>query len=242
MPRKPRSQSGSGVHHTYIRGVNRQCIFDADEDFDRFLRHARNAAQHSRVTILAYCLMSNHAHMIVEQGHEPLGIFFQRLGATYANWFNRKYDRVGHLWQDRFGSRPVEDSNDLINVIRYVHANPVAEGLCTSSAQYPWSSARGDSQVAHTPRTMELTGVAEWSELATAPILAPPLPGESPRRTLSDQSVRDLITAITGTANMSAFQRLDQSTQNTAITRARAAGASTRQLARITGLTRGRFI
>ena len=173
MPRKSRNQSESGVYHTYIRGVNRQRIFESSEDFNRFLECARSAARRSQVNVLAYCLMSNHAHLIVEQGQESLGNFFRRLGATYAGWFNHKYDRVGHLWQDRYGSRPVETSDDLINVIRYVHANPVAEGVCPSAAEYLWSSASGKNLLVDTRRATKLAGVTEWSELLGSPMSSP---------------------------------------------------------------------
>jgi len=125
-----------------LRGVNRQRIFKESADYERFLLHLSQVKRSSDFKLFAYCLMSNHVHLLLRENEVPLSHIFKRLGARYAFWFNRKYDRCGHLFQDRFRSEPVESDAYLITVLAYIYQNPVKAGLCANPKSYRWSSRR----------------------------------------------------------------------------------------------------
>jgi len=109
MPRRSRRKSHSGIYHAMVRGIDRQLIFRDPADFLKYLRVLEECKRVSSFEIYAYCLMPNHVHLLIREGSEDLGKAFQRIGSRYAYWFNKKYERCGHLFQDRFKSEPVED-------------------------------------------------------------------------------------------------------------------------------------
>ncbi len=97
-------------------------------------------------------------HLVLRTGDEPIGTVVKRLGVRYAGWFNRKYGRVGHLFQDRFASVPVEDDAYFLTLLRYVWNNPVEAGLATRADEYRWSSRRllgEESDLARPERALE---------------------------------------------------------------------------------------
>ncbi len=142
MTRQPRRPSETGVHHVMLRGVNRDVIFLEDEDFEHFLRALHDTKTASGSAVLAYCLMTNHVHLVLHTEREPIGAVMKRLGVRYASWFNRKYGRVGHVFQDRFASKPVEDDAYLTAVLPYIWNNPVVAGIVGRPEEYQWSSRR----------------------------------------------------------------------------------------------------
>lgn len=142
MTRQPRRPSETGVHHVMLRGVNRDVIFLEDEDFEHFLRALQDTKTVSGLAVLAYCLMTNHVHLVLHTEREPIGVVMKRLGVRYASWFNRKYGRVGHVFQDRFVSKPIEDDAYLSAVLPYIWNNPVVAGMVSRPEDYRWSSRR----------------------------------------------------------------------------------------------------
>lgn len=143
MPRTARAPSASGIYHAMARGVNRQRIFTCDGDKERYLDCLWTSSEARDVSVHAYCLMENHVHLLIRQdGEFPIGEFFRSLGTRYAGWFNVTYGRVGHLFQGRFKSKPVETDGYLIAVVRYIHLNPVQAAMCSSPADYRFSSYR----------------------------------------------------------------------------------------------------
>ena len=102
MPRKARIESKSGIYHIMLRGINRQQIFEDDEDFEKFLWVLKDVKQLSRFKLYGYCLMGNHIHLLLKPENEPLELIFRRIGSKYVYWYNLKYQRTGHLFQDRF--------------------------------------------------------------------------------------------------------------------------------------------
>lgn len=140
MPRKAREQSKSGIYHIIMRGINRQTIFEDEEDRTQFLQALRKYKDKSGYKVYAYCIMGNHVHLLLAIGTEPLEQVMRRLCGRYVYWYNRKYQRIGNLFQDRFKSEPVQDEKYVQIVQRYIHQNPVKAGLVNKVEEYKWSS------------------------------------------------------------------------------------------------------
>ena len=120
MARIARKHSDTGVYHAILRGVNKQQIFECTEDYQRFLNILRaqtlqeqdEAGHRSKphcVIYDAYCQMGNHVHLLVKESGEPLSETIKRISSSYVYYYNHKYGRIGHLFQERFKSQPVCD-------------------------------------------------------------------------------------------------------------------------------------
>lgn len=139
MPRQRRQLSATGVYHIMIRGVDRQAIFRQESDNVFFLKIMSQIAEETDCVILAWCLMKNHVHLMARFDQTTPAIFMKRLGIKYAQYFNWKYERVGHLLQDRFKSEVIEDDAYLLTCFRYILQNPVKAGICDLPEEYRWS-------------------------------------------------------------------------------------------------------
>jgi REP element-mobilizing transposase RayT len=140
MPRMRRQKSSTGIYHIILRGINRQIIFQDNEDKEKFIEVLKKYKEVSKYEVYAFCIMDNHAHILIREGKEPLAKVMKRIGVSYVYWYNWKYERNGHLFQDRYKSEPVEDDKYLLTVIRYIHQNPLKAGIVDSIDQYQWSS------------------------------------------------------------------------------------------------------
>lgn len=140
MPRKGRQQSDSGLYHVILRGNNRINIFLDDQDRNRFLSALLRAKGSGSFKLFAYCLMDNHVHLLISENTDSLSICMKKICVRYVAYFNKKYERVGHLFQDRYRSEPVERDDYLLVLLSYVHNNPVRAGLVYDPALYRWSS------------------------------------------------------------------------------------------------------
>ena len=140
MPRAARVKSKTGIYHIILRGINRQIIFEDEEDSLKFLQTLSEYKEKSEYEVYAYCLMGNHVHILIKEGKEELGTAMRRIGASYVYWYNWKYERNGHLFQDRYKSEAVEDDKYLLTVLRYIHQNPLKAGLVKDIKEYKWSS------------------------------------------------------------------------------------------------------
>ncbi len=139
MPRVAREISYSGLYHVMIRGVNKEVIFKDDRDRNNFLHLLKYYKNKLNCDIHAYCLMDNHVHILIEDKNNKLGELMRNINCVYAGEFNKKYKRVGHLFQERFKSENVENDYYLLRLIRYIHRNPEKAGICKTE-DYRWSS------------------------------------------------------------------------------------------------------
>ena len=152
MPRRARIKNPYSIYHIIIRGVNRQSIFNEEKDYKKFLEIIESLKEKMNFELYAYCLMSNHVHLLIRENQDPISSFMQRLSGKYAIWFNKKYDRVGYLFQNRFRSEPIESERYFFTALRYIHMNPVKAGICIRPEEYPYSSYGNyfkDSIIAH---------------------------------------------------------------------------------------------
>lgn len=135
--RVPRKKSNTNVYHVIIRGINRQDIFLDNQDFRKFLKELKRTKETYQYQLYAYVLMPNHAHFVIHDVHENLSTIIQSLNVSYSYYFNQKYERVGHLFENRFKSKNIEEESYLKNVVRYIHKNPENAGIIK---YYPWVS------------------------------------------------------------------------------------------------------
>ncbi|MCF6207108.1 MAG: transposase [Sulfurovum sp.] len=140
MPRKPRIEI-PGYYHIINRGVERRTVYGEDEDFTYFLELLCTQAKNYNVTVHNYCLMSNHYHLLIQTHEENLSKFMRQVNANYAIYFNKKYGRVGHLWQGRYRSWYVTDEAYLYTLMLYIEQNPLKANMVQSVDGYPYNSA-----------------------------------------------------------------------------------------------------
>lgn len=169
MPRSARMVSVTGVYHAMIRGINRQDIFLDREDRVMFLEKFSAVKERSECSVYAYCLMSNHVHLLIAERTETVGQIIKRLGSSYVYWYNKKYGRVGHLFQGRFHSEAVESEAYLLAALRYIHQNPVNAGMAQGCESYPWSSYHdymrsGKSTTTLTDTELALEIIGGWPQ------------------------------------------------------------------------------
>ena len=112
------------------RGNNKQIIFKDEEDRYKYLSCITDALKKHKVKVICYCLMSNHTHLVIYDKDNQLSLFMLVLNSKYAAYFNKKYDRVGYLFQDRFRSECINDESQLLAAYRYVLNNPYKVGIC----------------------------------------------------------------------------------------------------------------
>ena len=240
MPRQARKKSESGIYHIMLRGINRQQIFEDEEDYVRFLETLQKYKAQCEYELYAYCLMGNHIHLLMKEGKEDLTQIFKRIGGSYVYWYNWKYHRCGHLFQDRFKSEPVETDEYFLTVLRYIHQNPVKAMLCHSAEEYSYSSMR---------EYLSGTGLVD-TEFALSMISKEQLVdfhreenadqcldiSENDRMT--DEEARILMRKISKCDNTTDFQLLDKQSRSLHIQKLHEKGVSIRQISRLTGVSK----
>ena len=240
MPRQARKKSESGIYHIMLRGINRQTIFEDNEDRQRFLSTLLHYKQQCGYQVYAYCLMDNHIHILLKEGKEDLSLVWKRIAGSYVYWYNLKYNRCGHLFQDRYKSEPVETDEYFLTVLRYIHQNPVKAKLCTEAEQYVYSSMReylGNSALTDTGFALSMITldqfIAHHREENDDQCL-----DISDSLRLTDADATALLLKITHCENAIAFQQLDDDVKKQYIRRLHEQGISIRQLSRLTGASK----
>ena len=141
MSRTARLLLENVCYHIITRGNQRQSVFTKDEDFMRYLDILKRCKKRFKVCLYAYCLMSNHVHLILEANpSETLSKTMQSINQSYTRYFNHAYKKSGHLWQGRFQSLIINKDRYLFDCINYIESNPVRAKIVTSPLVYQWSS------------------------------------------------------------------------------------------------------
>lgn len=147
MPRRSRIILSGVPAHIVQRGNNRQPCFFQDQDRSFFLFHFGRWLQPSRCALHAYCLMTNHIHLLLTSELEDgCARLMKHVGQLHAQYVNRNYERVGTLWQGRFRSCVVQSEDYVLACYRYIESNPVRAGLARHPRDYPWSSYRANAE------------------------------------------------------------------------------------------------
>src|SRR5215204_4314827 len=169
MARPPRFQAPGAMYHITSRGAEGRTVFLDGLDRGVFLEMLASVVQDLAWLCPAYCLMTNHFHLVVQTPNADLAAGMHHLNSTYANYFNRRHAHVGHLFQSRYSAVVVETEPQLLETCRYVVLNPVRAGFLRRPGVYPWSSYRATAGYVPPP-----------SFLAVAWVLSQF--GENPRR------------------------------------------------------------
>ena len=143
MPRTARVVLPSYPHHVVQRGHNRQVVFAANGDYERYLATLSEFKERFGVKVYAWCLMTNHVHLLVEPSTATgLGMLMKRVSARQTRHRNHTEGRSGTLWEGRYKSSLVQTDAYLLACCRYIEVNPVRAGMVVAAQDYPWSSCR----------------------------------------------------------------------------------------------------
>ncbi len=142
MARKPRINFPGAVYHVILRGNAGQNIFFDDKDRCRFYLLMQEGLERYGHRVLAFCLLTNHAHLAIQIGNVPLSRIIQNLSFRYTRWVNRRQKRIGHLFQGRYKAILVDADAYLLELIAYIHLNPVRANMVEIPEAYSWSSHR----------------------------------------------------------------------------------------------------
>jgi putative transposase len=142
MPRGPRLDTPGALHHVMVRGIEGRPLFRGDADRRDFVDRLAKAVSATGLAVLAWALLPNHVHLLVRTGNRPLSAAMARLLTGYAGGFNRRHRRLGRLFQNRYKSILVEEEPYLLELVRYIHLNPLRANVVRDLAGldgYPWS-------------------------------------------------------------------------------------------------------
>ena len=224
-----------------LRGINRQNIFEEDEDRFCFMTLLKKYKEISDFRLHAFVLMPNHVHLLIEPAGEPLETVFKRISTTYAGWYNRKYGRTGHLFQDRFRSENVEDDLYFTTVLRYIIQNPMKAGLESRPGSYRWSSylayAKGQGAVTDTQYALGFFGSRdELVEYLSHGNDDDVMDEANFDRRLREDKAKEKMFRITQCSSVADFQLLDSSRQRGFAKKMYQEGLSLGQISRMTGM------
>ncbi|MEQ6377495.1 transposase [Bacillaceae bacterium S4-13-58] len=246
MPRGARKKSCNGVYHIIFRGVNRQVIFEGEEDKLRFLSTVVRYKKSCGFKLYAYCLMDNHVHLLLKESEESVSRIVQRICASYVLWYNNKYDRSGHLFQERFRSENVESIPYFLSVLRYIHQNPVKAGLSKDVFTCQWTSIHEyfhHSTIIDTSLALQLLSpdpekaISMFKEKMKVS-LEDQFLDDVPTPKLTDQEVLEELKCL-GVENKSNLQKMNKHQRDSIVLElTKLNGITTPQLTRTTGLSK----
>lgn len=231
MARQKRAIEESGWAHIILRGINRENLFYDDEDFERFRTTVERFQKEENFSLPIMCMMSNHVHFLLKDENNAYSQIMKKICVSFASYYNKKYDRVGPVFQDRFRSESVLDDRYYLAVIRYIFQNPSKAGICPANA-YPHTILNRDEL---------LTGFfGSESELMEF------LNTEQDERcmdydttvSLRDEEAAAVIQELTGQNNPQMMQGMEKCPRDALLRELKAKGISVRQLSRLTGLNR----
>ena len=223
-----------------FRGINRQQIFEEVEDNYKFLSILCDFKEICSYELFAYCLMGNHIHLLMRFNGEPIEQVIKRICGKFVYWYNTKYNRVGHLFQDRFKSEPIDDDTYFISCVRYIHQNPVKARI-GSLEGYPYSSyaeyvGKTDLQFADTQFLLSMITAEQLVKLCNEPCENTfiDISAKSSLK-ITDEQAQNVIYKISKCTNVAQFQALDFKTKIRYVSHFKEKGLGVRQISRLTG-------
>ena len=242
MSRTARKKSASGIYHVMLRGADRRILFGDDNDCRTFLDILGKIKEKSKFRLYACCLMGNHVHLLIREGEEPLQTIMKRLGVAYVSYYNQKYDLLGHLFQDRFRSEPVDTDAYFLDVLRYIWQNPVKAGLSKTAKEYRWLRCGGihDDEMMGSPEVYLHLKKYSFQTFLNSPCSKEHLDDPVYTR-LTDGTAAETVCRKSGCGSVQEIGGWTEDRQAPALRTARRAGISIRQLSRLTGISKARI-
>jgi len=243
MPRIARVKTDTKTYHAMIRGVNKQIIFEEADDYKVFTKLLGRYGKECLLNMFAFCLMNNHVHIVLQETSESIAAFFRKLNTSYAMYFNQKYGRCGHLFQDRFKSEPINSDAQLMQTIRYVHRNPVKAGICQSPEQYVFSSypeyIYKKASICDTKFIIDLFGSLEsFVDFSEEESSYECMENETGKRSfISDEEAKRIILDVTHEAPSLYFQKLNKYQRDEELAMLKNMNISAKQISRLTGIS-----
>ena len=239
MPRQARKKSGTGYLHIIVRGNNKQILFEDDEDHKYFIRKVGIFCREAGIRVNAFCMMENHVHLLVNDPQDQAGKMMHRLETAYSFYINGKYERVGHVFQGRFLSEPVENEAYLLTVFRYILNNPRKAGICPAE-KYRWSSYKAYFR----EKTALDLGFVK-AALPTGEIYKQFIGEENDDECLehysseeADARALETIRYCLGVTSGTKLQEMGKKDRDIALRKLKEKGLSIRQIERLTGISR----
>lgn len=243
MPRTSRRKSAFDIYHVMIRGINQVQLFYDDEDKRVFLNRLERYKKECEFSLYAWCLMGNHVHLLVRVDLDTLSTAMKKLQLSYSSYYDRKYDRTGYLFQDRFKSKPVDGDAYFLAILRYIHRNPLEAGgnvsEWTSYNEYMKSPSLTDTDFALSMLADEKSSsVKAFRELIHDSRDSDYVCSFESSRRLSDVEAKEIICQVAVIDHCQQLCNMERENQRDIIGKLRARGLSIRQIARLTGLNR----
>lgn len=245
MSRKAREKSNTDIYHIMFRGINGQIIFEDYEDYEKLYEILKEYKEVCGYEIYAYCFMSNHIHLLIKEGKEDFGLVFRRIGAKYVYWYNYKYSRNGHLFQDRYKSERVENETYFLTALRYIHQNPINAGIVKDIENYKWSSYKeylGKSDLCSTKFALKFfskdnaIAAKEFKRFNRRPNNDKCLEYKKTVR-INEEAAKKYIIEVAKVENTMQVQKLEEKQRDMALKKLKDIGLSIRQIERLTGIS-----
>ena len=233
----------SGIYHVVSRGVGQQIIFETDADKRRYLTTLQSLVDGASGSLLAWCLMENHVHLLISQPIDELSSTMRRLNSGYALYFNLVHGRCGHLFQGRFRSEPVDTDEYLMTVVRYIHQNPWKAGM-TTNCHYEWSSFDLYASGRTPPGADVVMGVFGSLDAFLAfhdqeDFAAGCIDVVLRRPRVDDDAALKIALGLFGDAGLGEIKALPKEERDAALVRMKEGGLTARQIQRLTGVSLG---
>ncbi|MCQ2110614.1 MAG: transposase [Bacteroidaceae bacterium] len=260
MSRKSRRKASTGIYHIMLRGINKQDIFEEERDYLQLIQTLRDVKltrqKDGTVTqdgcvFYAWVLMSNHVHLLVKEGTKSIGEIVKSIASGYVFYYNHRYGRVGHLFQDRFRSEPCEDEEYFFTLFRYINQNPLKAGVVNKVSDYPWCSWTYDFESKRkNPKFDSICNVDAITDRISFDGLEDLVENvcvdkeedfRKVERDNSDEKIKLLLSKETGFRSPSDYQNATSGQLRKAFEIAIRAKGSLEQLSRITGLSKYRI-
>lgn len=248
MSRMPRKRSKSGIYHIIMRGINRHMVFAEKSDSIKFIQTVQRYREICEYSLFAYCIMGNHVHLLLKEGKEPLETVMRRICGSYVFWYNRKYNRIGPLFQDRFKSEPVEDEGYFLTVLRYIFQNPVKAGIVDKTENYAgtnyshytkengWSDTDFALDIFETDRAKAVKSFICYVNQENEDVCL----DAQDKKQLNDVEAIKLIKKVCKVKHGQDLQKLENQQRNGYLEELKKThGLSVRQIERLTGISRG---
>lgn len=236
MPRKAREKKPGAVYHVLMRGQDGKALFRAENDYQYFITRLGNCLEGCDLELFGFCLLPDHAHLIVRENRDDMADFFRRLATAYACHFNLKHKRAGHVFRGRYVTQILEGNDQPGLALYAMLTEPERAGLCDDYSGYPWSSVNAENGEPGLITGAPLPSPAVLPpEETLAGLLAEPSREKKP---LTDKQAEKIMKKVAHAKKLMELPIMSRKLRNAWLRRLRREGMSVTQISRYTGLGR----